>query len=180
MNLHLTILNSYIHPTFKLDVSAFCNLTRKRRWWYRFKWRGQKSPPHTCSPGHPRTITLLPIGRYDSGNDSPYRRLQLCMYIDTILHCSFFRSIMKFPLPSQPMKRKRLLQTPYQLNSVVSLGWETSVWSFLLTVPDCPMCFFSEPTSWVVYIFNYSIPVSSCFLKFIITYALILFLSFHV
>lgn len=190
VNLHLSILNSYILPTLTLDVSAFCNLTRKRRWWY---WLNDvlKVPHliHTCSPGHPRTIILLCMYNtyrqisYDGGNDSPHRRLQLCMfsmYIHTIMNCSFFRSILKFSLPSQPMKRKRLLQTPYQLNSVVSLGWETSVWIFLLTAPDCPMCFFSEPTSWAVYIYNYYIPVSSCFLKLIITYALILFLSFYV
>lgn len=51
---------------------------------------------------------------------------------------------------SQPMRTEQLLETAYQVNSVVSLGWETSVWiSFLLTAPpDFPMCFFSKPTSW--------------------------------
>lgn len=100
--------------------------------------------------------------------------------LQTILRCSFFLSILKFSLPSQSMRRKQLLQAPYQLNSVVSLSWETSVWNFLLTAPDCPICFFSEPTSWADYICIYSIPVLSCFLKLITTYSLISFLPFCV
>lgn len=106
--------------------------------------------------------------------------VSLVCTLHTILRCSFFLSILKFSLPFQSMRRKQLLQTPYQLNSVVSLSWKTSVWNFLLTAPDCPICFFSEPTSWADYIYIYFIPVSSCFLNLITTYSLISFLSFCV
>lgn len=140
-----------------MDVSAFGNPTRKED--CGVVCTGQmtcsKSPPYTnfnirlvcaCSPGHPRTTFLL-IGRYDNGKDSPHRRRQPC----TIQRPSFFLHF-QFLSPSQPMRRRRLLETRYQLNSVVALSWETSVWISLLIAPDRPMCFFSEPTSWIVYI----------------------------
>lgn len=98
-----------------------------------------KSPPlhqfrhssHTCAPGHPRTTFFL-IGRYDWGNDSPHRR-QVSLVQSYVV--ASFLPFWSLSLPSQPMRTKRLIETPYQLNSVVSLGRETSVWIFLLTAP---------------------------------------------
>lgn len=126
-------------PTLTVDVSAFCNLTRKRSWWY---WSNDvvKVPnPYTSSdirlihahPGIPEQHSFLSADMIVARTHLTVVRSAL--YNSTSQLLPFHFEVLS--LPSQPMRTKRLIETPYQLNSVVSLGRETSVWIFLLTAP---------------------------------------------
>lgn len=140
VNLHHNISNSYILLLLLwMYLHSATSPEKEVGGTGQMTW--SKSPPlhqfrhssHTCAPGHPRTTFFL-IGRYDCGKESPHRRqVSLVQFYVAASSVPFWSSLS--PFSADENKATRLIETPYQLNSVVSLGRETSVWIFLLTAP---------------------------------------------
>lgn len=148
----LTYIYSYIPHSCCTYRIWYLQLHHIKTWWY-WSMTWSKAPPLLAFVLI-RATPEIGFSSADSGKDSPHRRHQLGA---TSLVVSFHSEV--FSSCSQPMRREQLLEAGYQMNSVVCPLARRRAFECLSplhsTTPpptDCPMCCFSEPTSWNVHI----------------------------